>query len=170
MILLSWLCMHPWSPMWLCPKFVYTVKVAICGTEDNDKPSKLGILPLQTHQKKCSCSCKKSASRSMFESFKSLSIIWIWGTYLLFRYNNPYHVGSRSMISRKVFHMISLLVGGFKHFFHFIHGMSSFPLTFIVFKMVIAPPTRWRRWWWWWIYIMMIILLINIPYYSIKSG
>ena len=26
-------------------------------------------------------------------------------------------------------------------FFHFIYGMSSFPLTFIFFKMVIAPPT-----------------------------
>ena len=25
--------------------------------------------------------------------------------------------------------------------FHFIYGMSSFPLTFIFFKMVIAPPT-----------------------------
>ena len=27
--------------------------------------------------------------------------------------------------------------------FHFLYGMSSFPLTFICFKMVIAPPTRW---------------------------
>ena len=26
--------------------------------------------------------------------------------------------------------------------FHFIYGLSSFPLTFIFFKMVIAPPTR----------------------------
>jgi hypothetical protein len=26
--------------------------------------------------------------------------------------------------------------------FHFIYGMSSFPLTSIFFKMVIAPPTR----------------------------
>jgi len=35
------------------------------------------------------------------------------------------------------------LVGGFKHFlFSIIQGMSSFPLTFILFKMVIAPPTR----------------------------
>ena len=37
------------------------------------------------------------------------------------------------------------LVGGFKHgwiIFHVIYGMPSFPLTFIFFKMVIAPPTR----------------------------
>jgi hypothetical protein len=36
-------------------------------------------------------------------------------------------------------HVLSpLLVGGFKHFFifHFIYGMSSFPLTFIFFKMI----------------------------------
>ena len=34
--------------------------------------------------------------------------------------------------------MIPLLVGGLEHFlfFHFIYGMSSFPLTFIFFKMV----------------------------------
>ena len=25
--------------------------------------------------------------------------------------------------------------------FHFRYGMSSFPLTFIFFKMVVAPPT-----------------------------
>ena len=34
------------------------------------------------------------------------------------------------------------LVGGLEHFlFSIIYGMSSFPLTFIFFKMVIAPPT-----------------------------
>jgi hypothetical protein len=34
------------------------------------------------------------------------------------------------------------LVGGFKHFiFHFIYGMSSFPLTFIFFGGVGQPPT-----------------------------
>ena len=34
------------------------------------------------------------------------------------------------------------LVGGLEHFlFSIIYGMSSFPLTFLFFKMVIAPPT-----------------------------
>ena len=34
--------------------------------------------------------------------------------------------------------------GGFKHLFifHFIYGMSSFPLTIIVFRGVGQPPTR----------------------------
>jgi hypothetical protein len=38
------------------------------------------------------------------------------------------------------------LVGGLEHvfIFHFIYGMSSFPLTFIFFKMVIAPPTSFQ--------------------------
>jgi hypothetical protein len=27
-----------------------------------------------------------------------------------------------------------------------IYGMSSFPLTFIFFKMVLAPPTRLKQW------------------------
>jgi hypothetical protein len=33
------------------------------------------------------------------------------------------------------------LVGGFKHVFSIIYGMSSFPLTIFFFKVVIAPPT-----------------------------
>ena len=45
--------------------------------------------------------------------------------------------------------MKAYLVGGFKHFFYFpqyIQYMgSSFPLTFIFFSMVIAPPTRKHR-------------------------
>jgi hypothetical protein len=32
--------------------------------------------------------------------------------------------------------------GTFGLFVHFIYGMASFPLTFIFFKMIIAPPTR----------------------------
>ena len=37
---------------------------------------------------------------------------------------------------------VRYLVGGLEHFyFSIIYGMSSFPLTFIFFKMVIAPPT-----------------------------
>ena len=41
--------------------------------------------------------------------------------------------------------IVTILVGGFKYFLlilSIIYGMSSFPLTFIFFKMVIAPPTR----------------------------
>ena len=34
-----------------------------------------------------------------------------------------------------------LVVSNIWIIFHFIYGMSSFPLTFIFFKMVIAPPT-----------------------------
>ena len=40
------------------------------------------------------------------------------------------------------------LIGGFKHdwiMFHFIYGIIPTPLTFIFFKMVIAPPTRFLR-------------------------
>ena len=38
------------------------------------------------------------------------------------------------------------LVGGLEHFFifHFIYGTSSFPLTFIFFKVVGQPPTSHR--------------------------
>ena len=35
-----------------------------------------------------------------------------------------------------------LVVWNMNFIFHFIYGMSSFPLTSIFFKMVIAPPTR----------------------------
>ena len=42
---------------------------------------------------------------------------------------------------------IRFLVGGFKHVLcSIIYGMSSFPLTFIFFKMVIAPPTSDTCW------------------------
>ena len=37
---------------------------------------------------------------------------------------------------------IWLVVWNMTFIFHFIYGMSSFPLTYIFFKMVIAPPTR----------------------------
>ena len=37
---------------------------------------------------------------------------------------------------------IWLVVSNIAFIFDFIYGMSSFPLTFIFFKMVIAPPTR----------------------------
>ena len=40
-----------------------------------------------------------------------------------------------------------LVVSNMAFIFHFIYGMSSFPLTFIFFKMVIAPPTRWKSDW-----------------------
>ena len=40
-----------------------------------------------------------------------------------------------------------ILVGGLEHFlFSIRYGMSSFPLTFIFFKMVIAPPTSICGW------------------------
>ena len=35
-----------------------------------------------------------------------------------------------------------LVVSNMTFIFHFIYGMSSFPLTFIFFKMVVAPPIR----------------------------
>ena len=34
-----------------------------------------------------------------------------------------------------------LVVSNMTFIFHFIYGMSSFPLTFTFFKVVIAPPT-----------------------------
>jgi len=51
-----------------------------------------------------------------------------------FRHSNPQK-------DRKVF-----LVGGLEHFlnFHFIYGMSSFPLTFIFFRGVGQPPTSFQ--------------------------
>jgi hypothetical protein len=38
------------------------------------------------------------------------------------------------------------MIGGLELLFSIIYGMSSFPLTFIFFKMVIAPPTRGIQW------------------------
>jgi hypothetical protein len=45
-------------------------------------------------------------------------------------------------LERDVMNSVYYLVGGLEHvLFYIIYGMSSFPLTFIFFKMVIAPPT-----------------------------
>ena len=61
-------------------------------------------------------------------------------------------------ISWKIHLWIDNLVGGFKHLlFSTIYGMSSFPLTFILFKMVIAPPTRLLLYD---IYYMILLLLL----------
>ena len=43
-----------------------------------------------------------------------------------------------------IFHDIWLVVWNMDFMFHFIYGMSSFPLTFIFFRGVGIPPTRWR--------------------------
>ena len=42
-------------------------------------------------------------------------------------------------------HIITYLVGGFNHFFHFIYGMSFFPLTNSYFSRWLKPPTR-QQW------------------------
>ena len=57
-----------------------------------------------------------------------------WAEDATFPMENPRHLGTRNSEY--------MLVGGFKHvLFSIIYEMSSFPLTFIFFKMVIAPPT-----------------------------
>ena len=57
------------------------------------------------------------------------------------------------------------LVGGLEHlFFSIIYGMSSFPLTFIFFKMVIAPPTSFMLmiiWDYGWYYIPNSIIRMS---------
>ena len=49
-------------------------------------------------------------------------------------------------IPKKIEHRTVFLVGGLEHFlnFHFIYGMSSFPLTFIFFRGVGQPPTSFQ--------------------------
>ena len=48
----------------------------------------------------------------------------------------------KSMYTYVYIYIYSYLVGGFIQFlFSIIYGMSSFPVTSICFKMVIAPPT-----------------------------
>ena len=69
--------------------------------------------------------------RSMF--FPAVDLHWVRG------------VSFATFAERRVILVFQYLSGWwFQTFFlifHFIYGMSSFPLTFIFFKMVIAPPT-----------------------------
>ena len=67
----------------------------------------------------------------------------------LVTFNVPLGIKSRSMFWRLMKHIrlsnvVKLLVGGFKHdfIFHFIYGMSSFPLTNSYFSEGLKPPTR----------------------------
>ena len=95
------------------------------------------------------------------DKVKTAGLVELW-LYL----NNVLHkimvmYNQITTISR-LFMLINNLVGGLEHvLFSIIYGMSSFPLTFICFKMVVGPPTR--------LLLTIIITIINhilIVYYQ----